>query len=95
MLKENDFVLFVMSGKIKLTMSDGTQKITIAGQILGSKNPIYHDKVASIQVDKDTRYLRILLSDLNSILITEPKIVLSLINNLPSLKILRRKNNLS
>ena len=95
MLKENDFVLFVISGKIKLTMSDGTQKITIAGQILGSKNPIYHDKVASIQVDKDTRYLRILLSDLNSILITEPKIVLSLINNLPSLKILRRKNNLS
>lgn len=93
MLKEKDFVLFMISGKIKLTISDGTYKTIRAGEIVGLKNPLYHDKVLTIAIDENTQYLRILLDDLNSVLMADPKIVSSLVNNFSPLTTLRRKVN--
>jgi hypothetical protein len=93
-LKDNDYVIFVISGEIKLISLNKKPLVIRKGGILGLKTPIYEEKTISLDCSEGIQYLRIPAAYLNKILITEPLLVSSLLNYFPSLRILKRKKML-
>ncbi len=93
-LKENDFVLFIVSGQIKQTSSSKKPIITKKGGILGLKSSIYSEKTTRLDASEDVQYLRISATNLFQILLIEPLLVGSLLNHFPTLRILKRKKTL-
>lgn len=93
-LKENDYVIFVISGEIKSISLNKKPIVIRKGGILGLKAPIYDENTISLDCSEGIQYLRIPAAYLSQILITEPLLVSSLLNYFPSLRILKRKKSL-
>jgi hypothetical protein len=93
-LKENDFVIFLISGEIKLKSVNKKPLIVRKGGVLGLKTPIYDEKTTSLDFSEGIQYLRIPAAYLSQILLTEPLLVSSLLKYFPSLRILKRKKSL-
>mgnify|MGYP006118717291 CR=1 FL=1 len=93
-LKENDYVIFVISGEIKSISLNKKPIVIRKGGILGLKAPIYDENTISLDCSEGIQYLRIPAAYLSHILITEPLLVSSLLNYFPSLRILKRKKSL-
>lgn len=93
-LKEIDFVLFIISGQVTLTSTDKRPLITRIGGILGLKNQIYDEKTIGLNFSENIQYLRIPANHLSQILLTEPLLVSSLLNYSPTLRILKMKKTL-
>ena len=93
-LKEIDFVLFIISGQVTLTSTDKRPLITRTGGILGLKNQIYDEKTIGLNFSENIQYLRIPANHLSQILLTEPLLVSSLLNYSPTLRILKMKKTI-